>query len=162
MPHYFLNSLIITVPAIVITLILASFVAFVRVAVQLPVQHRAADAVHGRQPAAAAGHHHAAVPACYLEIPLPSFMSESGCCTTPIWGIIVIHVAFQLGFCVFVLSNYMKTIPMELTEAAMVDGASVWRQYWRHHPAAVPAAAGRAGDAAVHLDLQRLLLGASC
>src|SRR6201999_4224443 len=44
---------------------------------------------------------------------------------------ILINVSFQLGFCVFVLSNYMKTIPVELTEAAMVDGASVWRQYWQ-------------------------------
>ena len=31
----------------------------------------------------------------------------------------------------FVLSNYMKTIPQSLGEAAMVDGAGVWRQYWR-------------------------------
>src|SRR4029450_11076235 len=34
-----------------------------------------------------------------------------------------------VGFCTFVLSNFMKTIPHELTEAARVDGASVWRQY---------------------------------
>ena len=26
-------------------------------------------------------------------------------------GVILIHVAFQIGFCTFVLSNYMKTIP---------------------------------------------------
>jgi multiple sugar transport system permease protein len=31
---------------------------------------------------------------------------------------------------VFVLSNYMRTIPQEITEAAIVDGAGVWRQYW--------------------------------
>ena len=42
---------------------------------------------------------------------------------------IVIHVAFQLGFVTFVLANYMKTIPHELNEAALVDGASVWRIY---------------------------------
>ena len=34
---------------------------------------------------------------------------------------------FQVGFCVFVLSNYMKTLSQELTEAALVDGASVLR-----------------------------------
>lgn len=44
---------------------------------------------------------------------------------------ILIHVAFQIGFCTFVLANYMKTIPKELTEAARVDGAGVWTQYWR-------------------------------
>ena len=36
------------------------------------------------------------------------------------------NTAFQIGFCTFVLSNYMKAIPIELTEAARVDGAGVW------------------------------------
>ena len=39
-------------------------------------------------------------------------------------------MAFQIGFCAFVLTNYMETLPQELTEAALVDGAGVWRQYW--------------------------------
>ena len=43
----------------------------------------------------------------------------------------MIHIAFQLGFCTFVLSNYMKTLPKELTEAALVDGASVLRTFWQ-------------------------------
>ena len=46
------------------------------------------------------------------------------------WGLILIHVAFQVGFATFVLSSYMKTIPKEISESAMVDGASVWRHYW--------------------------------
>ena len=46
-------------------------------------------------------------------------------------GLILIHVAFQSGFCTFVLSNYMKTLPKELNEAAVVDGASLWRLYWQ-------------------------------
>ncbi len=46
-------------------------------------------------------------------------------------GIIVIHIAFQMGFCTFVLSNYMKTLPKELNEAALVDGASVWTTFYR-------------------------------
>jgi multiple sugar transport system permease protein len=32
---------------------------------------------------------------------------------------------------VFVLSNYMKTIPHEIDEAAVVDGATLWTRYWR-------------------------------
>src|SRR3954454_9953182 len=43
---------------------------------------------------------------------------------------VVINVAFQTGFCALVLSNYMKTIPVSLTEAARVDGASVARQFF--------------------------------
>jgi len=67
----------------------------------------------------------------YNRVELPEWLSNSGRLNGSALGIILIHVAFQSGFCVFVLSNYMKTIPMDLTEAAMVDGASVWRQYWQ-------------------------------
>jgi multiple sugar transport system permease protein len=67
----------------------------------------------------------------YNRIPLPDFLSNSGKLNGSVWGLVLIHVAFQSGFCTFVLSNYMKLLPKELNEAAMVDGASVWRQYWQ-------------------------------
>lgn len=41
-----------------------------------------------------------------------------------------IHVAFEFGFCIFVLHNFMRTIPKDLTDAAAVDGASVFRIWW--------------------------------
>jgi len=69
----------------------------------------------------------------FKAIPWPDFLSDTN--TGSLLGtkvaVILIHVAFQIGFCTFVLSNYMKTIPKELGEAAMVDGASVVRQYWQ-------------------------------
>jgi multiple sugar transport system permease protein len=67
----------------------------------------------------------------YRDIPLPYFMSDSGSMLNSFWGLIAINVAFQLGFCTFVLSNYMKTLPYELYESAQLDGAGVWRQYWQ-------------------------------
>jgi len=66
----------------------------------------------------------------YLQIPLPEFLSESGQMYDSYLGLIVINVAFQVGFCTFVLSNYMKTIPTTLNDAARVDGASVVRQFF--------------------------------
>ena len=69
----------------------------------------------------------------YNRVPLPTIplISESGELRGSLIGLVLIHVAFQSGFCTFVLSNYMKTLPAELNEAAMVDGASLWRQYWQ-------------------------------
>jgi multiple sugar transport system permease protein len=68
----------------------------------------------------------------YLLIPDPLGISSNGRFFYDQYiGIIAIHVAFQLGFCTFVLSNYMKTLPKELTEAALVDGASVLRTFWQ-------------------------------
>jgi multiple sugar transport system permease protein len=69
----------------------------------------------------------------FQHIPWPNFLSDTD--TGDLLGtkiaVIIIHVAFQTGFCTFVLSNYMKTIPKELNEAALVDGASVPRQFFQ-------------------------------
>jgi multiple sugar transport system permease protein len=46
-------------------------------------------------------------------------------------GIILIHVAFQLGFCTFVLRNFMRTLPGEIMDAARMDGANEFEIYWR-------------------------------
>ena len=66
----------------------------------------------------------------YLFLPVPQPLSDNGILYDQFIGIILIHVAFQTGFCVFVLSNYMKTLSKELTEAALVDGAPVSRVWW--------------------------------
>ena len=65
----------------------------------------------------------------YNRVPLPDWMSNSGKLNGSTWGLILIHVAFQSGFCTFVLSNYMKLLPKSLNEAARVDGASIWVLY---------------------------------
>lgn len=68
----------------------------------------------------------------FKRTPWPDLLSDTN--TGNLLGtkiaVILIHVAFQTGFCTFVLSNYMKTIPKELTEAALIDGASVPRQFF--------------------------------
>ena len=44
-----------------------------------------------------------------------------------LFGLVVIHIAFQLGFCTFVLAAFLKTLPREIFEAARIDGASTIR-----------------------------------
>ena len=66
----------------------------------------------------------------YLRLPLPTWLSDSGLFYDSYLGLIAINVAFQTGFCTFVLANYMKTIPKSLNEAARVDGAGVLRQFF--------------------------------
>jgi multiple sugar transport system permease protein len=63
-------------------------------------------------------------------IPLPLSISDSGNFLNTYYSVIMVNTAFQIGFCTFVLSNYMKALPQELTEAALVDGAGVWKQYY--------------------------------
>jgi multiple sugar transport system permease protein len=71
----------------------------------------------------------------FKHIPWPSALNDGAADSGHLLGtkvaIIIVHVAFQTGFCTFVLSNYMKTIPKELGEAALVDGAGVLRQFFQ-------------------------------
>ena len=57
-----------------------------------------------------------------------------------IWGVIIPGAATPAG--VFLLRQYMLTIPDELIEAARMDAASEWKIYWRIMlPLALPAIA---------------------
>lgn len=42
-------------------------------------------------------------------------------------GLILVYAAFNLAFAVWMLMGYFTTLPMELDEAAMLDGCSRWR-----------------------------------
>ena len=128
--QHFLNSAIITVPAVVLTLVLSSMVAFVvarfnfRFNLALLGMFTAANLLPPQA---------LLIPIYRLfrSVQVPFWFSSSGTLLDSYWGLILINTAFQTGFCAFVLSNYMKTIPAELYEAADVDGASVFRQWWQ-------------------------------
>ncbi len=123
------NTALILVPSLILTIFLASLVAFVasrfswRFNVFFLVLFTAGNLLP--QQIMVAPLFQAA-----RRIPLPEIMSNSEKLNGSNWMIILLHVGFQMGFCTFVLSNYMKLLPKELNEAAMVDGASLWTQYW--------------------------------
>jgi multiple sugar transport system permease protein len=128
--HFFLNSVYVTVPAVVLTLLLAASVAFIvsrlnlRINVFLLIMFTAGNLLPQQVIITP-------LYRLYLQIHVPHFISSSGLLYNSYAGLIVINVSFQLGFCVFVLSNYMKTIPEEIYEAALVDGASLWTRFWK-------------------------------
>jgi multiple sugar transport system permease protein len=129
-PKHFWNSVKITVPAVIVTLFFASCVAFVvarfsfRFNLVLLLLFTAGNLLPQQVLLAP-------LFKIYTNVHVSAPLSDSGELYDSIFGIVLINVAFQTGFCVFVLSNFMRTIPDELTEAALVDGASVWTQYWR-------------------------------
>lgn len=127
---HFLNSVYITVPAVVFTLFLSSCVAFVlaRFSFKFNIAMLGLFTAANLLPQQSL-----LIPLfrLYRAIPLPTWMSDSGILLDSYWGLILVNTAFQTGFCTFVLSNYMKTLPKELYESGMVDGASVWRQFWQ-------------------------------
>jgi multiple sugar transport system permease protein len=130
MSKYFLNSILIAVPGVLLTLFLASFVAFsvtrlkMRGGLVLLMVFTAGNLLPQQ----------VIVTPLYVlftKIELPYWMSDSMTMYDSYWAVIAVQVAFQVGFCVFVLANFMRTLPIEIIEAAVVDGAGVWTRYWR-------------------------------
>ncbi len=126
----FYNSAVITIPSVVLTLMLSSSAAYVlaRYSFKFNLVMLALFTAANLLPQQAL-----LVPLfrMFLNTQVPYWFSDSGSLYDTYIAVIAVNVAFQTGFCTFVLSNYMKTIPKELTEAALVDGAGVFRQFWQ-------------------------------
>lgn len=57
-------------------------------------------------------------------------------------GLLAIYVAITVPFAFFLMRNHATTVPRELIEAGMLDGASWWQILWRiHAPLSKPALA---------------------
>jgi len=127
--HTMLNSAIITIPAVLLTLFLSCCIAFVvaRFSFKFNLALLATFTAANLLPPQAL-----LIPVyrMFRAIEVPFWFSESGTLLNSYWGLIAVNVAFQTGFCAFVLSNYMKTLPREMYESAVVDGAGVARQFF--------------------------------
>ncbi len=128
--HTLLNSAYITIPAVLLTLFLSSCIAFV----VARFSFRFNLALLGLFTAANLLPPQALLIPVYRmfrAVQLPYWLSDSGSLLDSYYGLIAVNVAFQTGFCAFVLSNYMKALPRELYESAVVDGAGVLRQFFQ-------------------------------
>lgn len=61
-------------------------------------------------------------------LPLMVMFKQIGILNTHL-GIILPYIAFQTPIAVFIMSGFMKTIPHEIEESAIMDGAGVFRIY---------------------------------
>jgi multiple sugar transport system permease protein len=83
-----------------------------------------------------------AVPASFLVIPFFRLMAGYGLSNT-LWAIIAVNVTFATPYAILILRQYAALIPIELDEAAQVDGASPPQVYRRIYlPLMAPALAG--------------------
>ena len=79
------------------------------------------------------------IPLQVIMVPIFLVLRNIGL-TDSLWGIIIPPAATPTG--VFLLRQYMLSIPDEILEAARVDGASEWGIYWRIIlPLSIPALA---------------------
>jgi multiple sugar transport system permease protein len=113
-------SIQVTVPAVVLSLLLASWAAYALSRYRIP----------GRRAILLVMLAGNLLPPQILLIPVSRVMDSLGIYDT-LFALVTIHVGFGLGFYTFVLHGFMRSIPAELTEAARIDGAGPFQIYAR-------------------------------
>ncbi|KFC62389.1 ABC transporter, membrane spanning protein (Sugar) [Devosia sp. LC5] len=116
--RYLFNSLFITVVATAITLVMNSMAAFALSKYRFRGSNIALVSILATL----------MIPATVVLVPTYMIVAQLGLVGN-LWGVILPTVATPTG--VFLLRQYMLTIPDELIEAARMDHASEWRIFWR-------------------------------
>ncbi len=79
------------------------------------------------------------IPASFLAIPFYRIMQIYGL-TNNLWSVIAAEVTFATPYAIFIFQQYGTSIPIELDEAARIDGASPFQVYWKIYlPLMAPA-----------------------
>jgi raffinose/stachyose/melibiose transport system permease protein len=118
-PQALLNTGLITVGALVLTLLSNSIVAY---AIARNIHRRFFKSAYFYLLAALF------IPFPIIMLPLVKQTSLLGIDNQV--GMIILYTVFGLSLNVFIYTAYIRTIPIELEEAAIVDGASTWRVFW--------------------------------
>ena len=126
---YFKNSIFVTVIATIITLIINSMAAYALSIYEFRGKNIALVFVISTL----------LIPLTIILVPVFYVIANFGMINS-LWGVILPGAATPTG--VFLLRQYMLTLPRELIEAARMDHASEWAIYWRIVlPLSIPAIA---------------------
>ena len=132
--RYLPNSFIITLPSLILTLLFSSLSAYALARFRFRGNRLIFFLYVGGT----------MLPFQVLMLPVFRLNDALGLYDT-YWGLIAFHTAFQLGFCTFLLRNYMRTVPHEILESARIDGCSEFRIWWQiMMPLTLPAIAALA------------------
>jgi multiple sugar transport system permease protein len=120
MQQALINSAIVSIPAVALTLLLASMAAFALSRYRVPLRRTLILLMLGGN----------LLPPQILLVPVAKLSQVFGLYDA-LPTLIVVEIGFGLGFCVFVLQGFMRTIPAEIQQAALLDGAGPFQVYWR-------------------------------
>ncbi|MEU1198155.1 carbohydrate ABC transporter permease [Streptomyces sp. NPDC005813] len=115
-----INSLVVTVPCVAVTLALAAMAAFALSRYEMPFRRSLLLLMLGGN----------LLPPQILLIPVSKLSELMGLYDT-LPALIGVQIGFGVGFYVFVLHGFMRAIPAEIQQAAVVDGAGPWQVFWR-------------------------------
>ena len=111
--QYFINTVVITIPAVLLPLFLASLAAYGFAWMPFPGRDALFVAVFALQ----------IVPLQVALIPLLDIYVNTLGIGASYWSVWLSHTIFALPLAIFLIHNFMRELPSELMEAARVDGA---------------------------------------
>jgi alpha-glucoside transport system permease protein len=127
----FVNTILITVPSSLLVVMIAALAAYAFAWMRFPGRDGVFLVVVGLL----------VVPIQIALIPVARIYGELGLFGS-IPGVVLFHVAFGLPFAIFLLRNFFIGIPLELLEAARMDGAGELQIFFRVVlPLGIPAIA---------------------
>lgn len=114
------NSVFITVITVVVTILTNSMVAY---AIARNMHRKVFKGLYYYFVAALF------IPFPIIILPIVKLTSTLGM-TNP-GGLIFLYIVYGMAFNTFIYVGYIRSIPMELEEAAIVDGCSTWGVFWK-------------------------------
>ena len=131
MGRAFVNSIIVTIPATILPILIAAFAAYAFSWLHFPGRQWLFAILVGLQ----------VVPLQMTFVPISRLYAELGLNGTFL-GIWLFHTGFGLPYAIFLMRNFIGSLPRELFESAYLDGASHWTAFSRLAlPLSVPAIA---------------------
>ena len=117
---YLLNSLIVILPSIFFTLLFSSMAGYVLARYEFPGNRAIFFGFMGGM----------LFPVMLALVPL-FFLLNSLKILDSHFGLILVYIAYSLPFTVFFMTGFFKTLPSELIEAAVIDGATHYQTFFR-------------------------------
>ncbi len=71
-----------------------------------------------------------AVPGIALSLPVFMIWSKLGLIDAKL-GMIIVYVALNVPFTIWLIDGFFRQIPKEMNEAAQVDGCTRWQAFWK-------------------------------
>lgn len=127
-PDYFLNSILVTLGALLLIMLAGSMAAWALAEYRFP-----GNTFTGLYLALGI-----MIPIRLGTVSILRLMVDLKLVDT-LWSLILVYTAMGLPLAIFVLTNFMKTVPRDLKDAARVDGASEYRIYLMVLPLVRPA-----------------------
>jgi multiple sugar transport system permease protein len=70
------------------------------------------------------------VPGVALSLPLFILWARLGLIDTS-WGMILVYMSINIPFTIWLTDGFFRQIPVDLSEAAQIDGCTRWQAFWR-------------------------------